>query len=131
MSEGEKREVVSFSFFFFLLFLLNLNFNDKGSFKTVILPLLLSGRCLQVHVPLSITTEPPPPPRQPPSDADTARRLRWINNFLRANSIERPTNDPSITPAWFSLVPNVIGKPDMHQVSHSKQQKERKRRRKK
>ena len=40
---------------------------------------------------------------------------QWVTNFVRANSVDRKLMDPAGTPAWFSLVPNVIGKPDMHQ----------------
>lgn len=71
-----------------------------------------------VQIVLDITPVPPLPPRGPPTDADMARRLRWITNFVLANSVERPQMDVAATPRWFSLTPNVIGKPDMHQQNH-------------
>lgn len=50
-----------------------------------------------------------PPPV--PDDAEIARRLGTVGNFLRANTIGRPRPDPSKLPSWFAAVPNRIGKP--------------------
>lgn len=54
--------------------------------------------------------EPPPPPL-PPSDEDMAARLDALNEFIRANSIDRPMLNPLATPDWFSLIPNRLGQP--------------------
>ena len=44
-----------------------------------------------------------------------ARRLSWIRQFIAANSHERPMPNPLETPTWYSLTPNTIGTPVMHQ----------------
>jgi len=51
-------------------------------------------------------------------DARVARKLETMTNFFHSHSTNRSTVDPAMAPSWFSLVPNVLGKPDMHQVRH-------------
>jgi hypothetical protein len=50
-------------------------------------------------------------PGTAPSDADIARRLQTVSNFLVANSTGRPKPDPKKMPSWFSIIPNQLGKP--------------------
>jgi len=50
-------------------------------------------------------------PPAAPSDADIAARLNTVSNFLIANSTGRPKPDPKKIPAWFSIIPNQLGKP--------------------
>eukprot|EP00469_Lotharella_globosa_P013250 CAMPEP_0167773080 /NCGR_PEP_ID=MMETSP0111_2-20121227/1216_1 /TAXON_ID=91324 /ORGANISM="Lotharella globosa, Strain CCCM811" /LENGTH=320 /DNA_ID=CAMNT_0007662667 /DNA_START=184 /DNA_END=1143 /DNA_ORIENTATION=- len=49
----------------------------------------------------------------PPDDADMARRLRLVADFVRSHTFGRPPRDPTKAPPWFSFEPNVIGKPTM------------------
>jgi hypothetical protein len=46
-----------------------------------------------------------------PTDAEIAQRLNTVSNFLIANSTGRPKPDPRKMPAWFSIIPNQLGKP--------------------
>ena len=55
--------------------------------------------------------DPIPPPPQRLSDAETARRLRAVANFIRVSTVDMPLQTPKTVPDWFSLVPNTIGKP--------------------
>jgi hypothetical protein len=50
-------------------------------------------------------------PPVPPGDAAMAAKLRALDQFIRANSIDRPLMNPLTTPDWFSLVPNTLGQP--------------------
>lgn len=50
-------------------------------------------------------------PAAAPSDAGIARRIGAATNFLLANTVQRPRPDPSRMPAWFSMIPNQLGKP--------------------
>jgi hypothetical protein len=51
------------------------------------------------------------PPPAPPTDAVMALKIRALEQFIRANSIDRPLMNPLSTPDWFSLIPNTLGKP--------------------
>mmetsp|Transcript_17773 Transcript_17773/g.43472 ORF Transcript_17773/g.43472 Transcript_17773/m.43472 type:complete len:230 (+) Transcript_17773:829-1518(+) len=48
-----------------------------------------------------------------PNDAEMARRLQLVAKFVRAHSTERPRQDPTKAPPWFSFVPNRIGEPTL------------------
>lgn len=50
-------------------------------------------------------------PPAPPTDTVMARKIRALEQFIRANSIDRPIMNPLSTPDWFSLMPNNLGKP--------------------
>lgn len=50
-------------------------------------------------------------PPAAPSDAQIAKRLQAVSNFLLANTVQRPKPDPTKMPAWFSMIPNQLGKP--------------------
>jgi hypothetical protein len=51
------------------------------------------------------------PPPAPPTDEAMALRIHALEQFIRANSIDRPLMNPLTTPEWFSLIPNTLGKP--------------------
>jgi hypothetical protein len=54
----------------------------------------------------------PLPPPDPLSDQAMAQRIRALEQFLRANSLDRPLMNPLTTPDWFSLIPNTLGQPE-------------------
>lgn len=51
------------------------------------------------------------PPPAAPTDVVMAQKIRALEQFIRANSIDRPLMNPLSTPDWFSLIPNNIGEP--------------------
>jgi hypothetical protein len=42
-----------------------------------------------------------------------AGKIRALDQFIRANSIDRPLLNPLTTPDWFSLMPNKLGTPSL------------------
>ncbi len=54
-------------------------------------------------------TEPPGPPPIA-TDAEIARRLQAVANFLQVSTLKMPPPTPETVPAWWSLVPNQMGK---------------------
>lgn len=53
------------------------------------------------------------PPPAAPDDESVAAKLLSLDQFIRANSIDRPLMGPSSTPKWFSLIPNTLGRPEV------------------
>ena len=64
-----------------------------------------------LHPSITIERKDPVSPPPPPTDADMARKFRALDQFIRANSIDRPLLNPLTTPDWFSLIPNQLGQP--------------------
>ncbi|MEH6549018.1 MAG: DUF1214 domain-containing protein [Pseudomonadales bacterium] len=60
---------------------------------------------------IRIQPEQPVAPPPLPDDASIARKIRSLDGFIRANSIDRPLMNPLDTPDWFSLIPNTMGQP--------------------
>jgi hypothetical protein len=52
-------------------------------------------------------------PVMAPSDAQIAKRLSAVSNFLVSNTSARPKPDPAKMPSWFSVIPNQLGKPSV------------------
>lgn len=64
-----------------------------------------------LHPQLSIEALDADAPAAAPSDAQIAKRLGAVINFLVSNTSARPKPDPKKMPAWFSLIPNQLGQP--------------------
>jgi hypothetical protein len=64
-----------------------------------------------LHPQLTIEALDADAPPAAPSDAQIAKRLGVVNNFLVSNTSARPKPDPKKMPAWFSMIPNQLGKP--------------------
>ena len=59
---------------------------------------------------LRIEAEEPPGPPPLATDAEIAKRLQAVANFLRVSTLAIPPPTPETVPAWWSLVPNQMGK---------------------
>ncbi len=66
-----------------------------------------------LHPQLTIEALDADAPVAAPSDAQIAKRLAAVSNFLVSNTSARPKPDPKKMPSWFSLIPNQVGKPSL------------------
>jgi hypothetical protein len=64
-----------------------------------------------LRIPLSIEPLADPGPPAPPSDAESAQRIRLAAAFVRQATLAMPPRDPKQQPAWVSTVPNQLGEP--------------------
>jgi hypothetical protein len=66
-----------------------------------------------LHPQLTIEALDADAPAAAPSDAQIAKRLNAVSNFLLSNTAARPKPDPKKMPSWFSLIPNQLGQPQV------------------